>query len=70
MKPTKGRTVNFVGSDGEIYPAIVTKVNGDDSISVVSFGESSFYFSKDVPYRESTDVAVYPRHSWHWPPRQ
>ncbi len=71
--PTKGRVVNYVGTDGVIYAALVTdleEVRKLGTVCLVSFGRSSFYFCQGVEYANPADnnQELWPN-TWHWPVR-
>jgi hypothetical protein len=73
INPTVGRIVLYRGSDGEIRPAIVTRVWGPFCINVQVFGRDG----SDAEAGSKTSVThadpvAEPRcaPSWHWMPYQ
>jgi hypothetical protein len=71
MEPTVGRTVHFYPKQEcitpesmEKYAAIITQVNKDQTVELVTFGPNSVYFQHGVSFAET------PEHGkWSWPPR-
>lgn len=67
QKPTVGRTVHYQSYNERgkcAYAAIITQVNDDGTVELVTFGPNSVYFQHAVPYSEE------PKEShWSWPPR-
>jgi len=71
LLPTLARMVHFTppqeckGEETlEQYAAIVTKINGDGTAELATFGPNSLYFQHSVPMSE----APTPGH-FNWPPR-
>ena len=66
QKPTVGRTVHFLATSGDVgpYAAIVTAVNPDDTVELVTFGRNSVYFNHAVSFSEEPAAGC-----WSWPPR-
>lgn len=71
--PTVGRHVNYIGHDGHLRAAIVTKVHGASHVNLFIFGcdggDGEHGHRHDVTH---ADIAVEPhtRDSWHWMPFQ
>lgn len=67
QKPSIGRIVHIVGTNGFHYAAIVTQVNDDETVELAVFtpGAARVYVWSDVPYNESPCEGT-----WHWPERE
>lgn len=66
QKPSVGRMVLF-HEEGGPYPSIVTALNENGTLELVTFGKNSVYFQHGVP--EHPPEGPTPRHCWSWPPR-
>jgi hypothetical protein len=71
MKPSIGRIVIFVPPQACVgpesldrYPALITKVNEDESVELTTFGPNSLYYQHSVKHSEGPESGC-----WHWPPR-
>lgn len=67
QKVSVGRTVHF-HEEGGPYPAIVTALNTDGTVNLVTFGKSSIYFQHSVAAGDD-GAATLPKGCWTWPPR-
>ena len=70
MRPSIGRIVHFKAPGecgGEVYAAIVTRVNDDGTCELATFGPNSVYFQHNIP--ELTDRTKMELGGWFWPPR-
>jgi len=66
MKPTIGRIVRFVDEDNQIWPAIVTLVHFDTTVSLQVFRQSDIVPATSVAFMEK-GAGVH--NTWHWPER-
>jgi hypothetical protein len=79
LKPQVGRIVHYVLYNGEIRPAIIVRVWGDEMVNLRVFfdgsndaGEESYgtEWRTSVHYAEPVDGATeFETHTWFWPPR-
>lgn len=67
QKPTIGRIVHF-HDEGGPYAAIVTAINRDGTLELVTFGRNSIYFQHNVRSRHADETDNFDN-SWSWPPR-
>lgn len=65
QKPSIGRIVHVVFTDGVTMAAIITGVNDDGTIDVVAFERQSFHFFHEVAAMGKSSDEL----SWIWPPR-
>lgn len=66
MKPTIGRIVHFVDTDGGEFPGVITTVHSDTLVSLQVFRLSDVVARTSVQQDEGTAPGGY---SWHWPQR-
>jgi hypothetical protein len=62
VTPSIGRIVHF-HDEGGPYAALITAVNDDGSVELVTFGRNSFYFQHGVQAGSGEPG------TWTWPPR-
>lgn len=68
QKPTVARMVYYYSYNekGECaYASIVTQINEDETVELVTFGPNSIYFQHNVPYSEEPKAS-----HWSWMPFQ
>jgi hypothetical protein len=64
MKPSVGRIVHRVASDGECLAAIITQVWSDEMVNLATFlRNGSLQPETSVKYGESGEED----RAWHWP---
>lgn len=66
QKPTVGRIVHFLTEEGETLPAIITKVNDDDTVNLQAFTNNEHGNSVALL---KTIVHGKKERQWSWPPR-
>lgn len=65
MKPSVGRIVHYVNTQGEHCAAIVTRVFSDTCVNLTVFGSDNMtYGFTSILFNEGATAG-----SWHWPER-
>jgi hypothetical protein len=69
VKTTIGRIVRFVDGNGQEWPAIITVVHSDTSVSLQVFRQFDITQAVSVPLDSSTGNPPGGHFTWHWPDR-
>lgn len=71
QKPSVGRVVHFAPPQECVgpasltcYPAMITQVNPDETVELVTFGPNSVYFQHGISFSDEPKPGC-----WSWPPR-
>jgi len=74
MKPSIGRIVHFVMSDGKHRPAIIVEVVTDEAVNLTVFPDGYDLARSDDPTvwhpMVMQDETATKRRTWHWPERE